>query len=102
MTTGTVPTAKPGSVQTATSAQKGAISGGVVHPPGPIGDVFVSTSDPSYAAAEFGGSQPGFVLLENDGGTWTQVAEGSPQFPCQDGLPLQVKSDFSGMMQPCG
>ncbi|HXQ75991.1 MAG TPA: hypothetical protein VN791_05795 [Acidimicrobiales bacterium] len=100
-TGGSVPPAKPGSVQAATPAQKAAITVGLAHPPGPIGDVFVSASDPSYAAVEFGGGQPGFVLMQDEGGTWTEVAEGSPQIPCQAGLPLPVESDLSGLMAPC-
>jgi hypothetical protein len=98
---GTSPPAKPGSALAATTAEKADIDGGV-HAPGPIGDVFLSGSDSSYAVVEFGGSQPGFMLMQNQAGTWTEVAEGSPQFPCQDGLPIQVKSDFSGFMAPCG
>jgi hypothetical protein len=102
----TQPPATPGVAHAATPAQKSAISGAVTNPPGPIGDVFVSASDPSYAAVEFGGSQLAYALMENENGTWTQLAEGSPQIPCttstEYGLPEQVKSDFSGMMQPCG
>ena len=106
-TTGrTQPPAKAGSTQGATPAEKSAITSAVAKPPGTVGDVFVSTSDPSYAAVEFGGSQLAYALMENENGTWTQLAEGSPQIPCTNsteyGLPEQVKSDFSGIMQPCG
>jgi hypothetical protein len=105
-TTGTEPKAQTGSVQPATPAQSTAITAGIVNPPGPPGDVFVSSSDPSYAAVDIGGSPPGVALMEDEGGTWTEVAEGSPQIPCSTsteyGLPLQVKSDLGGFMQPCG
>jgi hypothetical protein len=43
--------------------------------------------------------------MVDQSGTWTEVAEGSPQIPCSTsaeyGMPLQVKSDLSGLMANC-
>lgn len=96
------------SMQVAPPGEQAAITAGVVDPPGPLGEVFVTASDSSYAAVEFGGSQPGFILMSEQNGTWTEIDQGFPQIPCatsqEYGLPLGVKSDLaaSGYMQLCG
>jgi hypothetical protein len=90
-----------GGLTAAPSGESNTISGGVANPPGTVQSVLV-TSDPTYAVIEYGGTSPTNVLLHQSGSGWQVLGEGSPQIACVPGLPSDVQSSLSAMMQFCG
>ena len=78
------------------------IEAGVPKPPGAAQSVMVTPSDPTYAVVAYAGSPGALALLHQSGSGWTLLAEGSPQLPCVNGLPVEVETDLLGRMQACG